>query len=138
MSLKKELASYVYRHDGTFGMSGTLMEVKGTVALRAGNDHLDHLDLKDILVMAYLCSVDSPSSLESIAYVTRKDESTLEGILDLLLEFGLVEENGNEYKSTPKANQLIIEVAKELIEFDEFKYKQGIQEIESLKNKLAE
>ena len=138
MKNKKELASYVYRHDGAFCLSGTLMEVKGTVALRAGNNSLDELDLKEILILAYLCSTESPSCFTSIACVTNNDESSLKNTLNILLGLGFAENDGYGYKATLRAEKILFEVAKELIEFDMFKYKQGIQEIEFLQKMLTQ
>lgn len=138
MTNKKEFASYVCRHDGSFCLKGTLMAVKGGVALRTGIRNVDDLELNEILMLAHLCSMKSPASVDSIAYVTENEKSSVENILDRLSELGFVEEDGYAYRPSLIADELIFEVAKDLLEFDSLKYKQGLQEIESLQKKLSQ
>ena len=138
MDSKKELASYVYRHDGRFSLFGTVTDSKGTVALRAGNDDLEELDLIDIRLLADLCTRDEARSPSSISYITGEDQDIVGHALTLLSQLGFADEDDTGYWATNRGRDIITELALEVIKFDKFKYEQGLQEIENLERKYKE
>lgn len=132
MDIKKEHASYVSRHDGTFCLTGTVMESKGIVALRPGNDSFDELNLAQILLLSNLCIYERPRDAKSISRILDADETLTDERLTTLCELGFAEETDAGYNATQKGRDIISELAIEVIRFDRLKYKQGLQEIEHI------
>ena len=134
----KKLADYLYRHDGSFCLTGTVINTKGDVALREGNDNLDELDLQEIRLLSALCSFKKPYTLTSIANIFEEEDDYVGRILEKLTHLGFAEEDGFDYQATSQGKNIIVELALEVMKFDKFKYKQGIQEIESLEKIVTE
>jgi hypothetical protein len=129
MNTLEKHASYIYRHDGISYLLGTVAESKGVVSLRAGNDSFDNLDLKDIRVLSQLCMSESSKLSDFNSVMFGVEEMTITNTLTFLCDLGFAEEEFNEFKATSKGREIISELAIEVMKFDKFKYKQGLEEI---------
>ena len=136
MDIKKNLASYVYRHDGRYCLTSSLIDTKGDVALRNGNGDLDELNLLEIRLLADLCSRDDPRSSSSIASIIEEEQVTVENTVKLLIQLGFAEVHCSGYQATTRGRKIIAELALEVMKLDKFKYTQGLDEIESLEKSL--
>lgn len=137
MNLEKMLANYISRHDGGYYFTGTVMESKGVVSLRTGNGDFDELDIRQIRLLSELCTLDESRAIDFIAQVFDEAQVVVVEDIGILCHFGFAEEECSGYKASLKGRKIIVELGKEVMKFDKFKYKQNLEEIESLEKCLA-